>query len=407
MFEKINLQLFADQNVQVTTQSSMSPTMKTFYDTALLENARENQVFSQLGEKQPLPAGNGNKIEWRKFNTFAKALTPLTEGVNPDGSNFGMTKIEAECTQHGDYTTISDRLELEAYDDVIYGATEEMGAAGGATQDTLTRNVLVAGTSVMYAPKADGTVITSRSKLDGTCLMTRALVKKCVTFLKKNKAPKIDGKYVAIIHPSVAEDLRSDPAWEDVHKYAAVTEIFNGEIGELEGARFIEYNDGKIWRGKDLTAAARNLTVKTAVSSAGNTIAVKEALTAEDIAAIKGRSVLIGGALNKITAAAAGSITVETAITCAADDVIYPGEGGSEGLGVYATLFLGSKAYGVVDPEKAGMEMIIHSKEQAGGPLNMYSTVGYKFKHGAKILYPERMIRVESCSTYSTVDEEN
>ena len=407
MFEKINLQLFADQNVQVPTQSSMSPTMKTFYDHALLENARENQVFSQLGEKQPLPAGNGNKIEWRKFNTFAKALTPLTEGVNPDGSNFGMTKIEAECTQHGDYTTISDRLELEAYDDVIYGATEEMGAAGGATQDTLTRNVLVAGTSVMYAPKADGTVITSRSKLDGTCLMTRALVKKCVTFLKKNKAPKIDGKYVAIIHPSVAEDLRSDPAWEDVHKYAAVTEIFNGEIGELEGARFIEYNDGKIWRGKDLTAAARNLTVKTAVSSAGNTIAVKEALTAEDIAAIKGRSVLIGGALNKITAAAAGSITVETAVTCAADDVIYPGEGGSEGFGVYATLFLGSKAYGVVDPEKAGMEMIIHSKEQAGGPLNMYSTVGYKFKHGAKILYPERMIRVESCSTYSTVDEEN
>ena len=78
MIEKINLQLFADPNVQVTTQPSMSPTMKTFYDTALLENARENLIFSQFGDKQPLPAGRGNKIEWRKFNTFPKALTPPT-----------------------------------------------------------------------------------------------------------------------------------------------------------------------------------------------------------------------------------------------------------------------------------------------------------------------------------------
>ena len=43
----MNLQLFsADVNpINVTTQSSMSPTMKTFYDTTLLENAREAMIF--------------------------------------------------------------------------------------------------------------------------------------------------------------------------------------------------------------------------------------------------------------------------------------------------------------------------------------------------------------------------
>ena len=112
----LNLQLFAwtegqagaptTQPVNVTTQSNMSPTMKTFYDTTLLENARETMVFTQLGDNQPL---KGNKIEWRKFNTFPKALTPLTEGVIPTGQTFGMTKIEAETSQHGDYVSVSDR----------------------------------------------------------------------------------------------------------------------------------------------------------------------------------------------------------------------------------------------------------------------------------------------------------
>ena len=123
----IMLQLFAEPygiSPNVTTQDSMSPTMKTFYDTALLENARAVLIFNQFGDKQKM---KGDKIEWRKFDTFDKALTPLTEGVTPDGSKFGMTKIEASTTQHGDYTPVSDRLELESYDDVIYGATEEMG----------------------------------------------------------------------------------------------------------------------------------------------------------------------------------------------------------------------------------------------------------------------------------------
>ena len=208
----MNLQLFsADVNpVNVTTQSSMSPTMKTFYDTTLLENAREAMIFAQFGKKQPM---SGNKVEWRKFNTFAKALTPLTEGVIPTGQTFGMTKVEGEITQHGDFTAVSDRLEMESYDDVIFGATEEMGAAEGETYDTLTRNILVAGNSVMYAPNGDAEV-ESRTALTNDCKMTPALVNKAATFLKKTKTPRIDGCYVAIIHPSVAHDLRETEEWK-------------------------------------------------------------------------------------------------------------------------------------------------------------------------------------------------
>ena len=308
--------------VNVTTQSSMSPTMKTFYDTTLLENARETMVFTQFGEKQPL---KGNKVEWRKYNTFAKALTPLQEGVIPTGQTFGMTKIEAETTQHGDYVAVSDRLELESYDDVIFGATEEMGAAEGETYDTLTRNIIVGGNSVMYCPNGD-TKVTKRSEITDACVLTPDVVKKAVTWLIKNKAPKINGSYVAIIHPSVAYDLRGKE-WEEYQKYANPTPIFKGEIGELHGCRFVVSNNAKIWK--------------------------------------------------------------------------------ESGTSVYATLFLGAKAFGILDPQGEGMEMIIKTKEQIGGPLNQFGTIGYKFCHGAKILYQERLLRVESGSSLGVDDEAN
>ena len=326
----LNLQLFAgtpgsaDVNpVNVTTQSSMSVTMKTFYDTTLLENAREAMVFTQFGDKQPM---KGNKIEWRKFNTFAKALTPLEEGVIPSGQTFGMTKIEGEISQHGDFTAVSDRLEMESFDDVIFGATEEMGAAEGETYDTLTRNVLVAGNSVMYCPNGT-TEVKSRSEITKACVLTPDVISRAATWLKKNKAPKIQGSYVALIHPSVAHDLRATDEWKEYHKYNDVTPIFKGEIGELHGVRFIESNNCKIWK--------------------------------------------------------------------------------DSGTAVYATLFLGAKAFGILDPEGEGMEMIIKNKGQIGGPLEQFSTIGYKFCHGAKILYQERMLRVESGSSYGDVDEAN
>ena len=325
----LNLQLFAaDVNpINVTTQSGMSPTMKTFYDTALLENAREAMVFTQFGDKQPM---HGNKVEWRKFNTFAKAMTPLTEGVIPTGQTFGMTKIEGEITQHGDFTAVSDRLELESYDDVIFGATEEMGAAEGETYDTLTRNILVAGNSVMYAG-SEGDQPASRENLASQHVLTPEIVNKAATWLKKNKAPKINGYYVALIHPSVAYDLRQSEEWKEFHKYNDVTPIFKGEIGELHGVKFIETTNAKIWDNGDVT----------------------------------------------------------------------------DGSVVYATLFLGAKAFGILDPEGEGMEMIVKTKEQIGGPLNQFSTIGYKFCHGAKILYQERLLRVESGSSFGLIDTAN
>ena len=399
--------------VNLTTQDAWAANMKTFYDTSLLENSREKQIFDQFGMKQPM---KGNTVEWRKFNTFKKALTPLSEGVIPTGELFGMTAITAQTTQHGNYTTVSDRLSVEGYNDTIYNATVEMGESGAATADTLTRNIIIAGNSVAYCPTISGsteTPVTSRADLDSTAVLTPKMINKAVTFLKKNKAPRYSGNtYVAIIHPSVAEDLRESNEWKEFHKYADVAPIFKGEIGTLHGCRFVESNEAKVWRGEDLTSASRTLSIKTAVS-ASTTAAVKEAITTAEATALAGVTIADADGneytIASATAGAAGSasLTLSAAATIAKDAVLYPTGGGLLGNSVYATLFLGANAFGVLEPSGETMEMIIHDKDEIGGPLNQFSTIGYKFCHGAKILYQERMLRVESGSSYGSTDPEN
>ena len=407
---RVNIQLFADgTDANKTTQSSMSAQMKEFYDTELLENSRKDMFFGQFGEKQPLPAGGGNKVEWRKWNTFDKALTPLTEGVTPTGQTFGSTKIETECYQHGTYTKITDKLELQAIDDVILGAAEEMGASAGETQDTLIRNRVIAGTNVYYAPDGN-TEVTSRKDLNKNCVLTPTLINKVATKLKKAKAPKIDGSYIMMIHPSCSFDIRESDGWKDVHKYSAVKEIFNGEIGELHGVRFIENDNVKVIAPAVISDSLNKLTVKTSVTNAGKSIAFNEKLTAVSGVDIP---VYIAGKENSITAIAESGdnsvLTLKNDVTVAAGDMICGQGAGKDGSAVYCNIAMGAKAYGIVDPEGAGLEMIIHDKNSGGteNPLNLYSTIGYKFMYGCKILYPERLVRVECGSEFSAVDEEN
>ena len=320
--------------------NTLTPTMKTFYDTELLENHRDQLIFSQLGRKQALPAHRGRTIEWRKWNTLP-LCTALTEGVIPTGQKMGITSINVALAQYGEYVTVSDLLELHALDDVILGATEELGAAGGKTAEILVRDVLKAATNILFADAYNGTTFyaTPSSKADlltkmgsYTCNLTPDMINKAVTNLKVGGAPTFQGnKYIAVVHPHIAYDLRKNPDWLEAHKYASPEQIFNGEIGELHGVRFIESNLAPI------------------IKSTAN----------------------------------------------------------SDAYATYKTLFFGRDAFGVVDPEGSGMETIIKTKEQVGGPLNQFSTIGCKFETAAKILYPERICCVWSGGSYSSSDSEN
>ena len=335
--------------------NTLSAELKAFYDTELLENARTALYYAQFAKRQSLPANHKGQVEWRKWNTFANA-EKLTEGVIPTGQKFGMSSITGSIDQYGTYTSVSDKLELRAYDDVILGATEEMGASAAETQEKLIRDALLVGTNVMYCDNVDkdtGAKISAATSCatmgaggstagsgggsatpHGWALLTPKMINKAVTIMKKNRVPRINNYYYAVIHPSVAHDLRNDKDWIEAHKYAAPEALFNGEIGELHGVRFIE-----------------------------NVFA----------------PVLTGSGYKNL-----------------------------ENGATYATYFFGKDAFGIIDPEGGALEMIVHDKSEIGGPLNQFSTIGYKLEtNGATILYPERVLRVMSVSEFSATDEAN
>ena len=243
----INLQLFAE--VQTTLLPALSAEMKTFYDMTLIDEAQSNLVHDQFGQKRPIPKNGGKIIEFRKFAPLAKALTPITEGVTPEGKSLEVSTITAEVAQYGDYITQSDVLELTSLDNTILEATKLLGRQAGVTLDTVVRDILHETTNVTYCPKADGTAVTSRSALDNTCQLTVKVVQKVVAKLRAQNAPTIGGKYVAIIHPYVAYDLMRDPEWIDAHKYANPTNLYEGEIGEISGVRFVQTTEAKIYEG--------------------------------------------------------------------------------------------------------------------------------------------------------------
>ena len=415
----------------------LSPENKTFYDTALLENAREKHYFAQFAKKQALPRNHGQNVEWRKFATLPKAMTPLTEGVTPDGKKMHVSVITQSINQYGDYVALTDKIELHAIDKVVLAATEELGAAAGNTQDALIRNELMTGTNVIYADKVTGGVtyaVTKRWGLDGNCRLTPKVVNKAVTKLKKDNAPTINGNYVALIPYSVAEDLREDAAWIDAHKYASPEQIFNGEIGMLHNVRFIETGTVRVIAAKALngstsrylTCASSNAYINNASATtcdAGKTTQYRITITETPSAELVGRLVLLehSAAITAQLEIVGVDVTNkylyinQPASAPANSDYLNPGEGGAElhtatgPNAVYMCEFLGREGYAMIDPEGGSMETIVKSRGSGGtaDPLNQRSTVGYKFEQATKILYEERVLRVECGSSYSLIDEDN
>lgn len=402
-----SLQLFgAEDNVQTTTQEGMSAEMKEYYDANLIRHAAPNLVHHQFGQMRVVPKNGGKTVEFRKLSPLPIAKTPLTEGVTPTGSSLNWSNVTSTLNQYGDYVTVSDMLCMTAVDDNLNEAGRILGNQAGETIDSVICEVINSGTNVQYAGGKAGRHRLVGGQESGNDYMTVKMIKDAVRTLKRNKAKKIDGSYVGIIHPDVAYDLMSDPAWETVKTYADPEDLYNGEIGRMHGVRFVESTEAKVFEPKKLTATFRTLTYSTHV---GKVITIAETITEEDAAALVGRKIIMADAAYTVASVnqAEKKITVAEAILVVPgtpeEKIIYPGEGGAEGCPVYSTLILGAEAYGVTVLEGGGLSNIIKQLGSGGtaDPLDQRATTGWKAIMTAEILVDEYMVRVETTASYA------
>lgn len=370
----LNLRMF---DTQVTTQESLSAEMKTFYEGTLIDNAEPKLVHDQFGDKYPIPKNNGKTIEFRKYAALPKALTPLTEGVTPTGNSLSVSTKEATINQFGDYIKLSDMLQLTTIDNNVIQSTKLLGSQSGRTLDTITREIVNAGTNVIYADKADGSEVLSRKALTLDSELSVDTIFRAVAQLKSMNADGISGgEFVAIIHPFVSYALMRSDDWVSIHQYKNPENIYQGEIGTIGGVRFVESTEAKIFAEDGcpefyaLTKDTKFVAGKTYYTKSGETYS-------------------------------AASVTPGGAVTA---DTYYE----KHYTAIFSTLVIGSHAYAVTDVTGGGLEHIVKQLGYGDDPLNQRSSVGWKATKTAEILSDEYMVRIESCvKRYSNKIEAN
>lgn len=419
----------AEANMNPNTTTGLSEEMKIYYSDYLIDNASPNLVHDQFGQKHPIPANGGKTIKFRKFIPFTKAITPLSEGVTPDGGSLSVTDVTSEVSQYGYYVTLSDMLMLTAVDNTLVETTKLLGAQAGSTLDTVTREVLNTGTNVMYSGGAQ-----ARADLDENCKLTVDDIFKAARMLKSQNAPKIDGGYVAIIHPDVAYDLMRDPEWIDVNKYANAQTIYAGEIGKIGGVRFVESTEAKIFKlvyiyddVASVELGSINMDISQLPCAEGHPseigAVIKITLSNEIAKQIVGKSIQILNPNPK-----PGDVKCVNATVCGIsidDHIVYfepssmpaqmPFEttdgctmvcdsAGSGGVSVYSTLVMGANAYGVTEVTGGGLEHIVKQVGSGGtaDPLNQRATAGWKGTKAAELLVDNYIVRIESSSTFAS-----
>lgn len=343
------LDLFA-ANTNLTTSAvtgnDLSGEMKTYYSDYLIDLAEPLLVHDQFAQKHPIPKNGGKTIEFRKYDSLPKALTALTEGVTPDGQKLNMSTITATVAQYGGYVELSDMLLLTAIDNNLVQATTLLASQAGRTLDTITREVLNGGTNVQFA---EGQVEVRTDLCGGSAndaenhYLTVDAVRRAVRYLKVMNATRIRGYYAGIIHPDVSYDLMSDPKWVNVKSYSDPEGIYEGEIGRIEGVRFVETSEAKVFphAGKDYATGTVSNGVTTPKASARD---------------------------------------------------------------VYSTLILGADAYGVTEISGGGLKHIVKQLGSSGtaDPLNQRATAGWKATKVAERLVEQYMVRIETCSTFNS-----
>ena len=366
---------------------ALSPQMKTFYDKHLIVNAKPRLVHDLFAQKKPIPKNNGKQVEFFKLSPFAPAMTPLQEGVTPEGEKLNWSTLTATVNQYGDFVAISDMLDLTALDNTLLEAGEILGDQAGRTLDGITREIICGGTNVMYS----GGVL-ARHLLDESCTAKVADIKRAVTVLKNNLASPINGSYIAIVHPNVAHDLMSDPLWENVKSYDP-KDLYDGEIGRLFGVRVVESPEAKVFKAAGPFKVSEVNGSELTVEGLGTHVA-------------PGHSVNIGDNVYRVMTATGDKVTLEgnPTVTVGADVTV---SGGKNGADVYATLIFGANAYGVTEIEGGGLQTIVKQLGSSGSadPLDQRATVGWKATRTAAILSDAFLVRLESTSTAPKMGE--
>ena len=230
----------------------MTYELKQTYDRRLLQRAYKDFVYMNYGVKRPIPARGGKSIEFRRFDriTITAGSYTLTEGTMPSATQATIAQAVATISQYGQYSEVSDLLEVQGFDPVIAEFADAYGEAMAEGLDVVVRNALSSATTIQYASDAARVGTSGTGAVGSGDYLTAAELREAVRTLRRGGARKINGRYIAFIHPDNTKDLFEDPDIVDSFQQAAprsdANPMFTGVLGDWQGIKFVETNNLRV-----------------------------------------------------------------------------------------------------------------------------------------------------------------
>lgn len=227
------------------TTTSLSNQYQRHFSKQLQATAVHTLKLNQFGQKRSLPRGLGAKTIrfFRRVAAASANVQVLTEGTPISVfTSVDYTPIDVDLVQLGEAVKYTDLVGWTALLDVLNDGIDLMGEDCALKADDMTLAAVAhasTGLTKRYSGGAanyNALVALSASagkytSADGLAAMTR---------LALNKTPRINGVYVGILGPQISFDLKRDSVWVNASSYSAVKQLFQGEIGELDGIRYVE-----------------------------------------------------------------------------------------------------------------------------------------------------------------------
>ena len=232
--------------------SSLNQAIQTIWSKEILFQAMPILRFEQFAvKKTELGVAPGLRVNFLRYKNFAVDPTPLTEGVRMTTNALTAEQIAITVAEHGYAVAVSELLLNASFDDVMASASRLLGRHMAQYLDVQARNTLSAATSAVFGYDRtglqgvndwynEGTAATAIGDLDGTYKLSTGAIKDAALTLAGKNIPRLGETYVQFVHPKQSRDIRSNPEFIEVTKYAAPGNFMLGEIGRLYDVVFIE-----------------------------------------------------------------------------------------------------------------------------------------------------------------------
>jgi N4-gp56 family major capsid protein len=235
------------------SNSSLSTAIQTIWSKEILFQAMPILRFEQFAvKKTELGVAPGLRVNFLRYKNFAVDPAPLTEGVRLTTNALTAEQIAITVAEHGYAVAVSELLLNASFDDVMASSSRLLGRHMAQYLDVQARNTLGAATSAVFGYDRTGVSAGSQSFYDegskassiatitANHKLTTGAVKDAALTLASKNIPRLGETYVMFINPKQSRDIRSNPEFIEVTKYAAPGNFMLGEIGRLYDVVFIE-----------------------------------------------------------------------------------------------------------------------------------------------------------------------